>query len=559
MTTKPKARKYRIRRSEPLAAAPTSVPEDGTAASAAQPAITFPDLSDGSVSSPQPVREGQVDSTASVASETDINAIRKEGLTGRQLRMARRVAQKQGLAVTSDFDAVRQLRAKGIDPFQRANILELVSPEDPTGPQMADGGPPAGKPPQLPQTVPGNANKGKQLARIKPEQVPSTDVNKPSSADRRAGEIREIQRDIAKRRRKKLVMLASRLAVFVMLPTFIVGWYFAFAAAPMYATFAEFTVQKAEGSSSGIGDLFGGSGFGSQQDSSGVQSFLTSRDAMIRLDEEHGYVAHFSNPDIDAIQRLSENATYEEAYGLYSDNVKVGYDPTSGGLLKMEVVAASPEAAQQFSEALISYAEEMVDAQTERLRRDQMADARTAYQEAEERRSEALAQLVEAQQATSATDAASENSLILGQLQQLNTALLDKRLTLDSFLTRARPNQARVDALRTEIASIERQISVIRQEIGSSRATDNTALRISEENYTFQTLMVQQSLQSLEASRIEANRQITYLTLNVRPVAPDKATYPRVFENTMVAFLIFAGIYLMISLTASILREQVSS
>jgi capsular polysaccharide transport system permease protein len=36
-------------------------------------------------------------------------------------------------------------------------------------------------------------------------------------------------------------------------------------------------------------------------------------------------------------------------------------------------------------------------------------------------------------------------------------------------------------------------------------------------------------------------------------------SYPRAFENTAVALLIFAGIYLMMALTASILREQVSS
>lgn len=73
---------------------------------------------------------GDVDSPATVAGKTDIDAIRQEGLTGRQLRMARRVAQKNGLAVTSDFDAVRQLRQKGIDPFQRGNVLELVTPND---------------------------------------------------------------------------------------------------------------------------------------------------------------------------------------------------------------------------------------------------------------------------------------------------------------------------------------------------------------------------------------------------------------------------------------------
>lgn len=42
-------------------------------------------------------------------------------------------------------------------------------------------------------------------------------------------------------------------------------------------------------------------------------------------------------------------------------------------------------------------------------------------------------------------------------------------------------------------------------------------------------------------------------------VEPDEATYPRALENTILAFLVFAGIYLMISLTASILREQVTT
>jgi capsular polysaccharide transport system permease protein len=37
------------------------------------------------------------------------------------------------------------------------------------------------------------------------------------------------------------------------------------------------------------------------------------------------------------------------------------------------------------------------------------------------------------------------------------------------------------------------------------------------------------------------------------------ATYPRVFENTMVVLLVFAGIYLMVAMTAAILREQVAS
>jgi capsular polysaccharide transport system permease protein len=72
--------------------------------------------------------------------------------------------------------------------------------------------------------------------------------------------------------------------------------------------------------------------------------------------------------------------------------------------------------------------------------------------------------------------------------------------------------------------------------------------------------MVLQSAQTaMDQARTEANRQVRYLTVAVQPVAPQEATYPRKFENTILAFLIFAGIYLMLSLTAAILREQVTS
>ena len=62
------------------------------------------------------VRSGEVTSTSEMRTAQSIDDIKREGLTGRQLRIARRVAAKNGIPATSDFDAVLQLRAKGIDP-----------------------------------------------------------------------------------------------------------------------------------------------------------------------------------------------------------------------------------------------------------------------------------------------------------------------------------------------------------------------------------------------------------------------------------------------------------
>ncbi len=467
--------------------------------------------------------------------EQEIAAIRKEGLTGRQLRMARRVAHKHGLPATSDYDAVRLLRRAGIDPFQRATMLELVSAE---GQGAA----------QLPQVV------------DKPK-LPSRDVLDEASRTR---SIMDIQQDIVRRRRRKMLLLFTRLAFFVLLPTLMAGYYYYNVATPMYATKSEFVIQTAESTGSGgLGSLFSGSGLATSQDSITVQSYLTSRDAMLKLDREVGFKAHFENPEIDAIQRLPAGASNEEAYRLYKRNVKIGYDPTEG-IIKMEVIAADPETSARYSEALIRFAEERVDHLTQRKREDQMKGARESYAEAEAKMLEAQAEVQRLQEEMGVLDAGSEGAAIMGQINSFELQLLEKQLQLAQLQANARPNQARVEGVKGDIARLEQVIADLRSKLtqsgtaGDSVAEIQGKLTVAQTNLETRILLMQQALQQLETARIEANKQTRYLELGVRPVAPDEPTYPRAFENTLLAFLIFAGIYLMISLTASILREQIS-
>ena len=545
MTTKPKAQKFRIRRSS------------NTADSAAAPDPT-PDAAPAQQAAPKAM-SGAVDSPKTVSAETDIDAIRQEGLTGRQLRMARRVAQKNGLAVTSDFDAVRQLRQQGIDPFQRANVLELVTPNDGQT-QVAAGQMQAAtaKVPadqarvQLPQTI------------ERKQTLPSSQLGEGENpAERRAGEIRRIQKDIAKRRRRNIMSLFGRLAMFVILPTIAAGYYFYVLATPMYGTKSEFVIQQAESAGGGgLGGLFQGTGLATQTDSTTVQSYMTSRSAFVRLDEDHGFSEHFKNPDIDAIQRLDQDASNEAAYGMFQDVVQIGYDPTEG-ILKMEVIAADPDKSQEFSEALIGYAEEQVDQLTQRVREDQMSGAQDNFDKAVVSRTEALNDLVNIQEEIQQPDAIGATAALQQRITALEVEMDQERLNLASLATNRRPNQSQVDAVETQISLLEGQINLLRSQLssgdGGSIVSNNARLRQAEENYLFEVQNVQAALATVNSAVIEAGRQVRYLSISVAPIAPDEATYPRSFENTLLAFLIFSGIYLMISLTASILREQVSS
>ncbi len=481
-----------------------------------------------------------------------LDAIRREGLTGRQLRMARRIAHKHELAPTSDFDAVRLLRARGIDPFQRANMLELVVPGGEAAAKGATGtaGEPTGRI-QLPQTVPGPS-----------ETLPSTNV---SPAEQRNRQISEIQADISRRRRRKMVMLVSRLAAFVMLPTLIAGIYFFFIATPMYATKSEFLILQADGQAGGAAaGLLSGTQFATSQDSIAVQSYLQSKDAMLRLDRDIGFKSHFTQPWIDPIQRMSEDPTNEDAYRAYQKRVKVGYDPTEG-VLRMEVVAADPEISARYSQALIDYAEERVNSLSQQKRGDQMAEAEKSFRQAEEERRAAQEALVNLQLQGATLDPEAVIASLRQQITQVEMQVLEKELQLAALLDNSRPNQSRVDGARGDIRRLNEQLDELNARMTDASQGENSLAQLSVRSQMAQAdlatrdMLLQSALQQMEQTRLEANRQVRYLTTSVRPVAPQEASYPRSFENTILAFLIFAGVYLMVSLTASILREQVTS
>ena len=542
MTTKPTARRFRVR-PEDLAAA-----RAGTGAASAAPAPG--PAADDSLLAPHddgfgdaPFPGSAKAAAAETSAQSAIAEIAREGLTGRQLRLARRIAQKNGLQPTSDFDAVRLLRAAGIDPFRQGSLLELVVPQGQQAPERADGGA------QLPQTVPGPA---------------PTPAFPPGPMGAQAREVQEIQRDIVRRRRRRVAMLFVRLSFFVLLPTILAGYYYFAVATPLYATQASLRIDQAGGPASrgGLGGILSGTGLATSQDAVGVQDYLASMQAMLRLEEDMGFETYFTGPEIDPLLRLPPEPTNEEAYKLYKRLVSIGYDPTEG-VIRLEVQAPSPEVSVAFSERLIGYAEEQADSLTQKMRQDQMAGAFEALDDAEAKMVAAQGRVLDLQEQLGVLDPQSETASLMGQISTFETQLAEKQLALQQLLDNPQPNAARVAGAEGDIARLEALIADLRSQMTDANGSERSLARISGElrmaevDLETRTMMMQEALRQVETARIEANRQVTYLSRIVDPVLPQEASYPRAFENTLLAFLVLSGIYLMVSITASVLREQV--
>ncbi|WBU55543.1 capsule biosynthesis protein [Paracoccus sediminicola] len=502
--------------------------------------------------------------------EQQISAIRAEGLTGRQLRLARRIAAMHGIDVASDEEAVLVLRNRGIDPFHRSSLSKIVANAGTSAAdaQIGESEPPRGTGNQLAllrePRLPGAT---RPLGQITPAQIPADRDALPSrealTEQRRAAEILRIQRDIARRRRIKQFWLAVRLLLLVGIPTAIAGWYYYVVATPLYETRSQFLIQQADTASVGSGNSIL-SGIQLNPDSVAVQSYLTSKNAMLRLDDEIGFKSAFQDPALDPLLRLPPDATDDDAFKTYSDMLKVGYDPTEG-VLDMDVIAPDPALSEEYSRALIRYAEGMVDDMTSRVRSDQMAGAQENYEEAERRVRDAQAEVQALQEQMGVLDPQSESGLVMSRIGQLQGELTSKQLELAQLQANAQPNPSRVQGVEGDIARLRELIAETRSELteGSdargSLAQVTGRLRIAEADLETRQALLASAAEQLEIARVEANKQVRYLSLSVAPVAPQNATYPKAFSNTVVAFLIFLAIYLMLSLTASILREQVST
>ena len=123
MTTPPRVRIYRKKRSESVLGVQDDAGKRAAeAASAADRAVTPPEPA-----APMPEPANSAPNAATSTLEERIAAVKAEGLTGRQLRLARRIAAMHGIDVDSDEAAVVILRDRNIDPFHRSSLSQIVA------------------------------------------------------------------------------------------------------------------------------------------------------------------------------------------------------------------------------------------------------------------------------------------------------------------------------------------------------------------------------------------------------------------------------------------------
>lgn len=366
---------------------------------------------------------------------------------------------------------------------------------------------------------------------------------------------------VSRLRRQRLRATILRMLVFVVLPTALATLYYAAIASDQYESFAKVTVHSVDSpSSGGIDGLLGSFTGSSGRDTLVVRDHILSRDMLTKLDEGHGYIAHWQAPDIDPIARLGSDASFEDAFEHYLDQVEVTFD-TNSSVLTLRVRAASPVKAQEFAQAIIEHSEAKVNQLSERERNDRTRDAQDHLAEAEARLSEARKAVFAQQQQhaelnpqQTAGAAMTVRTTLEAEAAQARAELMELRAYMKPDAPKVRAAEERVKALSAQVGAEKARLVNPSEDggIAGSMAEFEAAMvekEFAEAAYT-------SALAALETARIDASRQHRYLAVVSATSVPDESTHPQRALGVLTVFMLSFLIMGIGSLLIASVREH---
>ena len=346
----------------------------------------------------------------------------------------------------------------------------------------------------------------------------------------------------------------------VIVPSLLVAGYLYGIAAPQYVSEARFVVSSRGGGTDigaqmagmrGIaGAALGGFGGGAaSSEATSIRDFLTSLDAVMQAHSRLDLVSLWQRPEADPIARLWRSEP-ELLAQYFNAMVNVSLDPMTN-VTTLRVRSFRPEDSKALTEELLHSAEALVNRLSERARN---ATLQIAHQEAEgsERRvQESRAALVRFREQEKELDSAGAVQSAVALRGQLEGMLAQARAELTERLKFMQPDNLALQATRNRIEALERQITAER-----SRHTDGASVAgegvLSRQLAAFERLMLEREFAdrqlasataSLEAARVEAQRQQIFLSRIAEPNLAVYPLYPRKLTNLASIFIGLAIAY----------------
>lgn len=348
----------------------------------------------------------------------------------------------------------------------------------------------------------------------------------------------------------------------VLLPTFLAIFYYGAVASPQYVSHAYFVVRGAGAQTPNmLGGLIPGmGGSGSTEDTYAVQTYMMSRDAARTLIQSQNLRAVFNHPGADFLARFPtffRGNTFEHFFSYYQKHIIAELDTTTG-ISSLTVRTFSPQDSQRIGRALIDAGEHLVNEMNARQRGNTIASSQKEVGAAEEKIRNIGLQIADYRNKQKLLDPLKQSVPMLRDIDQLKAMLTATRLKV-AQVTKFAPNtpllpvyQRRIEILKAEIAQAQGDITGSNSSL-VPKITEYDDL-VTQKEVAERELVT--ATVSLQAAKVQADRQQLYLDGVAQPDLPDYPEYPHAIADILIVLATGLGIYAMGILLISGAREH---
>lgn len=348
----------------------------------------------------------------------------------------------------------------------------------------------------------------------------------------------------------------------VIIPTLLSIVYFSLIASDVYISESRFVVRSPERrATAGLGLALAGAGFAnSSQEANAAKAFVSSREALRRINGGGAFAAAYSRPSISLLDRfnpLGLSGAFEDLYKYYEDKVLLEADVTTG-ILTLRVRAYTSADAHGFNEQLLEMVEQTINNMNSRGRTDLVRFAQAEVNEAQERVREAGVRMTTYRNREGVVDPEMQATAQLAMVSKLQDELIATEAQL-AQLREFTPRNPQIPVFENRLGTlrgaIRREISVL---AGGSRSLAASAVEYEqlalEQRFAEQQLTA--ALASFQEARNDARRQQVYVERIAEPSVPDAPLQPRRLRGVLATFALGLVLWGVAAMLRAGIREH---
>lgn len=367
-------------------------------------------------------------------------------------------------------------------------------------------------------------------------------------------------------RRGRLAWVAARtnrlFVATVVVPTALAVGYFGLWASDVYISESRYVIRTPQKQSpAGLGALLQGAGFQrAHDDTYSVIEYVSSRDALKRLDAELDLRRKYTSDAIDPFQRFAAidgDDSFEAFHRYFGNRVELVPDPISS-ISTLRTRAFTATDAVAVNEHLLQASEELVNKLNERARQDLIRFAEQEVATAEHRTRKAMLAVTEFRRNNEIFDPTHQSAIQLQLVSKLQDELIANRTQLAQVRSISRENP-QIPALELRIRTLQSAIDAENRKVAGGRGS------LSDQSGEYERLLLERefadrqlaaAMSSLEQARNEAMRKHLYLERIAQPSEPDIAIEPRRLRAVTSVLLLGLATWGILSMLIAGVREH---